>query len=124
MHNGPPAQCQSFLSRDLSMLFGVGAATLDEGRGAGEAIGGGGGSIQEMVPSWRQTAVLRVWDTCVLQAQQKGVTMMSLLTSELLKMLTGGWLCLLVIVAVSRECLCGARVTPALCGRWCQTFIV
>lgn len=75
------------------MLFGVGVATMDKGEGAGEALGGSGGSILEGGPSWRQTAVLRVWDTCVLQLEQKGVTMMSLLTSELLKMLTGGWLC-------------------------------
>lgn len=82
------------------MLFGVGVATLDRGP-ADEAIGVSDGSIAEEGPAWQQAAVLRVWDTRVLQAQQKGVTMMSLLTSELLKMLTGGWVCFLSNLSTS-----------------------
>ncbi|MEW5304083.1 MAG: hypothetical protein WDW36_006717 [Sanguina aurantia] len=96
MHAGPAAQCQSFLARDLALLFGVGAAGLDACQGQGGATGARGGSgssssIPEAGPleqQGRQLAVLRVWDTRVLQAHQKGVTMVSLLTSELLNMLT------------------------------------
>lgn len=84
------------------MLFGVGVASLDDCPGQEERTGARGSSstsIPEAGPleqQERQLAVLRVWDTRVLQTHQKSVTMMSLLTSELLKMLTGGckwWVC-------------------------------